>query len=135
LAATEEALQELWDDQPDHASEALRQSREDLARAQEVGQMGWWRLDVRHNVLTWSDENHRMFGIPKGTPLSYEAFLETVHPGDRRYVDTEWNAALGGAPYDIEHRIVVDGHVKWVKEKAYLEFDSAGALLRGFGVT
>ena len=117
------------------AEEALRQSREDLDRAQEVGQIGSWRLDVRRNVLTWSDENHRIFGVPKGTPLTYETFLGIVHPDDRQYVDTQWNAGLRGEPYDIEHRIAVDGQVKWVREKAYLEFDHAGELLGGFGIT
>ena len=116
------------------AEEALRQSREDLDRAQAVAQIGWWRLDTRQNVLTWSDENHRMFGVPKGTPMTYETFLGTVHPDDRQYVDTQWNAGLRGAPYDLEHRIVVDGQIKWVREKAYLEFDAAGALLGGFGI-
>ena len=115
--------------------EALEQSREDLDRAQEVGQIGWWRLDTRRNVLTWSDENHRIFGVPKGTLLSYESFLAIVHPDDREDVDRQWQAGLRGEPYDIEHRIVVEGQIKWVREKAYLEFDEAGALLGGFGIT
>ncbi|HSO71634.1 MAG TPA: PAS domain S-box protein, partial [Thermodesulfobacteriota bacterium] len=37
--------------------------------------------------------------------------------------------------YDVEHRLVVDGQEKWVREKAYLEFDQAGELLGGFGIT
>lgn len=117
------------------AEETLRRSREDLDRAQEVGQIGWWRLDTRQNELTWSDENHRIFGIPKGTKLTYETFLNVVHPDDRRYVDEKWIMGVRGEPYDIEHRIVVDGHVRWVREKAYLEFDGAGGLLGGFGIT
>jgi PAS domain S-box-containing protein len=117
------------------AEEALRQSREDLDRAQQVGQIGSWRLDVRRNILTWSDENHRIFGVPKGTELTYETFLSIVHPDDREFVDTRWNAGLRGDPYDIEHRIVVDERVKWVREKAFLEFDDAGSLLGGFGIT
>ena len=36
--------------------------------------------------------------------------------------------------YDLEHRIVAGGQVKWVREKAYLEFDSDRQLLGGFGV-
>ena len=36
-------------------------------------------------------------------------------------------------PYDIEHRIIVDGTVKWVREQAELEFDQEGRLLGGFG--
>jgi PAS domain S-box-containing protein len=114
---------------------ALSQIREDLDRAQKVGQIGSWRLDVLHNVLTWSDENHRIFGLPKETPLTYETFLETVHPDDRPYVDAQWKASLSGEPYDIEHRIIADGEVKWVREKAYLEFDEAKNLLGGFGIT
>ena len=113
----------------------LRKSRIDLERSQEVGQLGSWRLDVKHNVLTWSDENYRIFGVQKGTPLTYEAFLAIAHPDDRRYVETQWNAALAGEPYDIEHRIVVSGQARWVREKAYLEFDEAGGLLGGFGIT
>jgi PAS domain S-box-containing protein len=117
------------------AEAELRQSRKDLDRAQEVGQIGSWRMDVLRNVLTWSDENHRIFGVPKGTPLTYETFLEIVHPDDRQNVDKQWKASLRGEPYDIEHRLLVTGEVRWVREKAYLEFDEAGKLLGGFGIT
>ncbi len=116
------------------AEEDLRQSREDLNRAQEVGQLGSWRLDVKRDVLSWSDETYRIFGVPKGTPQTYETFLNMVHPEDRQYVDTNWKAGLAGEPYDIEHRLFVDGQVKWVREKAFLEFDGAGELLGGFGI-
>ncbi|MFZ5427278.1 MAG: histidine kinase dimerization/phospho-acceptor domain-containing protein, partial [Thermodesulfobacteriota bacterium] len=113
--------------------ERLRQNREDLKRAQAVARIGSWRLDTRRNSLTWSDETHRIFAVPIGTPLSYELFLSRVHPGDREHVDSHWNAALGGAPYDIEHRIVVNGEVRWVREIAVLEFDRDGGLTGGFG--
>jgi PAS domain S-box-containing protein len=114
---------------------ALQTSQKDLSRAQEVGQMGNWRMNVHHNILSWSDEAHHIFGVPKGTPLTYETFLEIVHPDDRRTVDRRWKAALCGEPYDLEHRIVVDGRVKWVREKAYLEFDEEGKPREGFGIT
>jgi PAS domain S-box-containing protein len=115
--------------------QALRESQHDLNRAQVVAKTGSWRLDVRRNELLWSDENHRVFGIPKGTPMTYETFLSTVHPDDREYVDRMWKAGLRGEPYDIEHRIVVNGEVKWVRERAELEFDKDGLLLGGFGTT
>jgi len=99
------------------AENALRESREDLNRAQAVAHTGSWRLDVRKNELTWSDENHRIFGIPLGMPQTYETFLNIVHPEDREYVDRKWTAALRGEPYDIEHRIVADGQVKWVPHR------------------
>jgi signal transduction histidine kinase len=118
-----------------HMEQALRRSQDDLNRAQAVAHTGSWRMDVRHNVLTWSDENHRIFGIPRGKPLSYETFLGAVHPDDRGFVDRAWTMALAGKPYDIEHRIVVGDTVKWVRERAELEYDEYGFLLGGFGTT
>jgi PAS domain S-box-containing protein len=118
-----------------HSENAHHVKLEELSRAQAVAHTGSWRLDVRRNILLWSDENHRIFGIPKGRPLTYETFLSTVHPDDRDYVDRNWAAALRGEPYDIKHRIVVGGAVKWVRERAELEFDRNGQLLGGFGTT
>jgi PAS domain S-box-containing protein len=117
------------------ASAALWESRQDLDYAQTVGQIGSWRLNVSRNELHWSGENYRIFGIPKDTPLTYETFLSTVHPDDREYVERMWQAALRGEPYEIEHRLIVAGEVKWVREKAVLEFSKKGNLLGGFGTT
>jgi PAS domain S-box-containing protein len=113
----------------------LHDIQTDLNRAQTVAHIGSWRLDVRQNELLWSDENWRIFGVPKGTALTYETFLSTIHPDDREYVDKQWRAALQGVPYDIEHRIIVDGQVKWVREKAELEFETDSILKGGFGTT
>jgi PAS domain S-box-containing protein len=115
------------------AEQALGDSREDLNRAQAVAHTGRWRLNVQRRVLTWSAETYRIFGIPQGTPLTYETFLSTVHPEDKEYVDRKWTAALKGKPYDIEHRIIAEGTAKWVRERAELEFDQEGRLLGGFG--
>lgn len=115
------------------AEEALRESKNDLDRAQAVAHSGSWRLDVKNNKLTWSDEAYRIFGVPIGTGLTYEMFLTYIHPDDRQYVDTNWKAALAGEKYDIEHRIVVAGQIKWVRERAELEFEQDGSLLGGFG--
>ena len=112
---------------------ALRQGREDLARAQSVAHMGSWRLDVQRDELRWSEETHRLFGITLGTPLTYETFLSAVHPDDRELVDRSWQAALRGEAYDIDHRIVVDGAVRWIRERADMEFDGQGTLVGGFG--
>jgi PAS domain S-box-containing protein len=117
-----------------HAEEALQERERDLNRAQTVAQMGSWRLDVRRNRLSWSDETHRIFGIPVETPMTYETFLSSVHTEEREYIDQKWQAALRGEPYDdVEHRIIVGDKVKWVRERAELELDEDGELKGGFG--
>jgi len=115
------------------AGREVDESRQDLNRAQAVAHTGSWRLDVGRNELRWSAQTYRLFGIPEGTPLTYERFLSIVHPEDRQSVNERWTAALRGAPYDIEHRIVVGEAVKWVHEKAEMEFDEDGTVLGGFG--
>lgn len=107
-----------------------------LEKAQEIGSIGSWELDIKNNGLLWSDENYRIFGLPIGVSLTYDVFLNCVHPEDRIYVDTEWKAALNKKPYDIEHRLLMpDGAIKWVREKAELDFDVDGNCIRGIGFT
>ncbi len=116
--------------------EALRASHDDLVRAQSVAGVGSWRLDIRKDELEWSKESYRIFGVPPGEPVTYEAFIERVHPQDRAMVDEHWQAAVRGEPYDIEHRVVTDdGEVKWVREKAELQFDEHHVLVGGIGIT
>ncbi len=113
----------------------LQASNAELHRAQSVAKIGSWRLDPQTRELRWTEENQRIFGLPPGTPLTYQRFLACVHPDDRAYVDRAWTAALRGAPYDIEHRLLVAGEVKWVRAKADLTFDDTGRLLGGVGIT
>ena len=133
-----EALKEAYDKLEKRVKQRTRELQEvqnDLNRAQAVAQTGSWRMDVQRNVLLWSKENHRIFGVPEGTTMNYETFLSCVHPDDREYVDHKWNMALQGEEYDIEHRIVAGNEVKWVREKAELEFDKQGMVKGGFGTT
>ncbi len=84
------------------ANQALKESRGDLKRAQAIAHIGNWRLDVRRDTLTWCDETYRIFGMPSGTPLSYEKFLAAVHPEDREYVDRKWTGGPEGRA--LRHR-------------------------------
>ena len=116
-----------------HAEEALRESEANLKKAQGIAHIGSWHLDVAGDQLSWSDEVFRIFGVSRDTPLTYESFLASIHPADRQAVDRAWTAAMGGAPYDIEHRIVVPGGLKWVRERAEVEFASDGRAVNGIG--
>jgi len=108
------------------AEEALKVSEAQLKRAQEVAHIGSWYLDFKTSELIWSDETCRIFGVPTGQPLKEADCLTFAHPDDVSYINKSWDAALKGGPYDVEHRIIVDGTVKWVREKAEIEYDTDG---------
>ena len=120
---TEEKLQE----------KAILERDQQLNEAQKIAKLGSWYLHLPEDLLEWSDETYRIFGIPPGTILKYEDFLDRVHSEDRVYVDTKWKAAMKGEPYNIVHRIQINGKIKWVKEIARLEFDEGGILKAGIG--
>jgi PAS domain S-box-containing protein len=116
-------------------TKSLQQSQEDLKRAQSVANVGSWRYIAENELLYWSDENYKIFGLSPGTPLNYEKYFDLIHPEDRDYVNNKWINAMKGDVYDIEHRIIVNGKVKWVKEKAELEHDRKGRIIGAFGTT
>jgi len=89
-------------------NQELHASQEVLNRAQAVANTGNWRLDARHNVLSWSDQTYRIFSILIGSPLTYEAFLAKVHLEDRKMVDRSWQAALYGGPYNTYEVVCFD---------------------------
>lgn len=106
-----------------------------LSKAQEIGQIGTWELDIVNNILIWTDENYEIFGVPKGTPINYEKFLEYVHPDDRDYVNEQWASHMKTNDYDIQHRLLVNGEVRWVREKAEIEFDDDNNPVYAIGFT
>jgi len=117
------------------ATEALRLSEERLTMAQAVAQIGSWHFDILNNRLEWTAESFRIFGVPKKEAVDLETFLSVVHPDDREMVLKSWNAAIAGAPYDIEHRVVADGEIRWVRERAVIERGAEGRAISGIGTT
>jgi PAS domain S-box-containing protein len=117
------------------ALEDLKQSQYYLEKAQKIGQFGAWELDMLKNDLVWADENYRVFEVAPGKKLTYEIFLNCIHPEDRELVDKAWKEALKGADYDIEHRLLRDSKIKWVREKADLSFDENGIAVSAIGFT
>jgi PAS domain S-box-containing protein len=115
------------------AEQALLDSQADLNRAQAMGQIGSWRFDARGHRIMVSPEINRLFGIPEGTQAHFATFMAAVHPDDRVVVERQWQAARTAKTYDIEHRLMVKGRVKWVRAWAEFEFDELGELLSAFG--
>jgi len=121
------------------AEEALRDSEEQLKRAQEIAHLGSWELDLLRNRLAWSDEVYRILGLqPQEFGASYESFLEYVHPDDRAAVNAAFSDSVreGRDTYEIEHRVIrkSTGEVRWVQEKCLHVRDASGRASRSLGM-
>ncbi len=112
----------------------LRRSEEGLTRAQSVAQVGSWILDIPNGKLQWSAETYRMFGVPPSQDVEQADFAAIVHPDDVEQVFKAWGEAMeSDADLDIEHRIVVNGQTRWVRERGFVERDANGRALTGIG--
>ena len=111
------------------AEETLRKSQAQLAEAQKIAQLGSWEWDITTNVVTWSAQTYRTFGFqPNAFPITYEKFLELVHPDDREYTDHMIQEAYQTRrPYNFYHRIVrPDGSVRVNQARGNVVLDEDG---------
>lgn len=101
----------------------LQRQQEQLKAAQQQASLGSWFIDMKKNIVEWSDEAHRIFALPLDKEPVYEDFVKRIHPDDLSFVNKAWEDALTGKGYDIEHRILVNGKEKWIKASAVISFD------------
>lgn len=119
------------------AEEALKRSEERYKLAQRAANIGSWDWDIPTGDLHWSETIEPMFGFPKGGfGATYKAFLNSVHPEDRQFVQDSVDACVkDGKEYSIEHRIVwPDGTIRWVSETGDVVRDENGKAIRMLGV-
>jgi PAS domain S-box-containing protein len=96
-------------------AERLARSEARLAEAQRVAHIGSFEWDVARNVVTWSDELHRIYGLEPGRfGGTYEAFVALVHPEDLEYSKAVvFDAYRSVKPFEYDHRILrPDGTVR-----------------------
>jgi PAS domain S-box-containing protein len=115
-------------------AEAERE-RTQLDEAQRIAHLGSWEWDVGADVLHWSDELYRSYGLPRSKVLDYESFLQLVHPDDRARVDAELKHALTKpGPFSFEHRIICpNGQIRVQQGRGIAVANDAGAVVRMVG--
>jgi PAS domain S-box-containing protein len=89
-------------------SRDLRESKARLEDAQRVAHVGHWEWDIETDVVVWSDETYRIFGLtPQERPMTLATVRAMVHPEDRErlYQRVDEDLVAGVRP-EAEFRIV-----------------------------
>ncbi|MCP3389487.1 PAS domain S-box protein [Bradyrhizobium sp. CCGB12] len=110
------------------AENALRQSEDYLAQAQELSHTGSFGWRSATGEITWSKETYRIFQLDEGTRPRIPFMLQRIHPDDRLAVQqTTARAARECKDYDHEYRLLMpDGSIKYVRAVARAMRDSNG---------
>jgi PAS domain S-box-containing protein len=114
----------------------LKSSEGRLAQVERIAHLGNWAWNIVTNELDWSDEIYRIFGrVPQEFEVTYDQFLNFVHPEDRNFVIQSVDKALyENTPYRIEHRIILsDSRERIVQEQAEVIFDETGRPIQMIG--
>src|SRR3954465_3748800 len=93
-------------------------SPEELLLALEAAHAGTFRVDLRTRELRWAPPLSALYGLAPGeAPVTFEEFLDLVHPDDRDDLAEGVRRALeDGVPYSTDVRAVwPDGSVHWLQ--------------------
>ncbi|MBB1282980.1 PAS domain-containing protein [Flavisolibacter sp. BT320] len=109
-------------------------ANEQLNAAQEIAKLGHWQWDVVANKVTWSNELCKMYGIPVNE-MSYESYLQKVHPDDRDFVNAAVEKAFAEKKFpSYTHRILFeDGSEKVVQARGEVQLDENDVVVRMMG--
>ncbi|NJL49127.1 MAG: PAS domain S-box protein [Leptolyngbyaceae cyanobacterium SM2_5_2] len=117
---------------------ALRQSRQQLAMAQRVAQVGYWEFDLTSRKVTWSKTTFNHWGFDPTQPEpSYEEFLQRVHPDDRPHLETiVGNAITNGTPYQIDLRALhPNGDIRYLDARGEALYNGQGQVAKLVGAS
>ena len=122
-----------------HEREAkLRESQERLQLATEAADIGTFDFFPSSGELQFSERSRQMFGIPPEVKVTYETYLDGVHPDDRHIVhETVERVRQPGSTgrFDIEYRTIgiADRKERWVAERGRAVLDAKGQVTRFIG--
>ena len=118
------------------AQQELRKSQVGLNRSQEMAGLGSWEWEIPTDDVSWSEQLHRLYGTPpESFEVSYQAFLDRVHPDDRERVEAVIAKAYEtGDSFEFDHRVVrPDGEVLVLHAHGEVTLDDHGRPVRMAG--
>lgn len=106
---------------------ALEDRNRHLELAEQVADLGHWRVNLETREVFWSEGVYKIHGLDcKRYVPTLEAAFDFYHPEDRQQVrDLIAQALEAGQAFDFDLRIIrADGEVRFVRSKGeYLESD------------
>jgi len=96
------------DEEREALARKLEESNARYEEAQRVAHVGHWEWDLETNVIVWSDETYRIFGLkPQERAMDLATNRGMVHPDDRESLYGGVDVDLSAGAYPIaEFRIV-----------------------------
>ena len=106
-----------------------------LRRAQQFANLGAWYANLRTGTGSMSSELQQLLGDPDDIARPLAAYLAATHPEDRPLVEkTMADLNSMGGSRKLDHRLMVDGVVKYVRAAVAARCDARGQALEMHGI-
>jgi PAS domain S-box-containing protein len=121
------------------AAAELREREAELARVQQIGQIGGLEVDLRTGFRNRrSPEYLLIHGLPPDAANeTHEDWVKRIHPEDREATEKKFRDAVAGdvSEYTVQYRIIrpSDGETRWISVKSTIERDARGKAVRLVG--
>ena len=89
-----------------------------LRDALNAAKVALWSWNVETDEITLDELGYDLWGVPMGTPVTFESLSRHIHPDDRDRVKTVFAGTPGlhGA-YETDFRIMLDIGVRWISAR------------------
>ncbi|APU17281.1 MULTISPECIES: EAL domain-containing protein [Actinoalloteichus] len=106
----------------------LRAERRRLFDAERGAGLGFWSWDPASDHVSWSPVLREIFGVADDVEITYQRYLDGVHPEDRSTVDGLWHTLLvDQQPSECEHRVIRDdGSIRIVRCSGAITLEADG---------
>ncbi len=117
------------------AEENLRIINQRLNAAQEIAKIGHWEWDVAADKITWSKELYKIYRVEPDGEITYQSYLEKLHPDDKEFVNGAVQKAFADKNFPaFTHRILFDdGTEKILQAKGEVIVNEAGEVVKMIG--
>jgi len=117
------------------AEKALIESENNHQKAFEIAAIGQWKYYCRKDLYEWSERAIKVIGFDKeNIPQNWESYQKSFHPDDKELILKTVDEFRTTGVFEIEHRLIINGKIKWVKTISHAETNDNSKETEIFGI-
>lgn len=113
----------------------LETKNRQLSEAEKIAKIGYGHWDLINDKIVLSDQAYDIYSLPKGTQLSFDSFINIVHPDDRDKVRNIAYKIIATRHFnEFEFRIIANGIIKYLRINGEIKYDRYGNIIMMIGI-
>ncbi|SEB89699.1 PAS domain S-box-containing protein [Maribacter dokdonensis] len=118
------------------ARKEIKEKNQLLSYAEEISNMGSWHWDLDRDILKWSDNLYKIYGLEVNATINMEKFYSQIHPDDIAQVKALITESINGNEKIklLSFRIILDdGSIRSIESRAETKKNRLGKVVEMVG--